>query len=129
MTTTTAEKTLANGTQKKPTTAPKKPTNPAVVTATTEMQKELTIAETLEKVNHLKMLLDHREALATKRTELRKFKFGEDENSSVLTLIDQNGNEFKTANSNLIELLTKHLEALITEKINLVTDQILAYEF
>lgn len=129
MTTATAEKPPQNGARKKTEPPIKKPANTAVMTTTSEMQKELTIAETLEKVNHLKMLLDHREALATKRTELRKFKFGEDENSSVLTLIDQSGNEFKTANSNLIELLTKHLEELITEKIESVTDEILSYEF
>ena len=130
MTTATAEKTTPkNGTQKKVETPAKKSATTAVMTTSSEMQKELTIAETLEKVNHLKMLLDRREALATKRTELRKFKFGEDESSSVLTLIDQTNNEFKTANSNLIELLTKHLEELITVKIDECTDEILNYEF
>lgn len=129
MTTTTTPKTQENGAKKKVETPTKKPATNAVMTTTSEMQKELTIAETLEKVNHLKMLLDRREALATKRTELRKFKFGEDENSSVLTLIDQTNNEFKTANSNLIELLTKYLEELISIKIDECTDEILNYEF
>lgn len=129
MTTASAEKTLPkNGASKKDPIPPKNQ-NAVTVTASTEMQREITIAETLEKVNHLKQLLDRREALATKRTELRKFKFGEDENSSVLTLIDQNENEFKTANSNLIELLMNHLEELITDKINDCTDEILSYEF
>ncbi|MCB0738599.1 MAG: hypothetical protein KDC92_13875 [Bacteroidetes bacterium] len=39
------------------------------------------------------------------RADLRKFKFGKEESSVVLTLIDQNNNEFRTSNSNLIEQL------------------------
>ena len=108
----------------------KKGENSALALATsTEMQRELTIAETLEKVNHLKQLLDRREALAQKRSELRKFKFGKEESSAVLTLVDQNENQFQTSNSNLIEMLVTRLEELFSEKINEFTDEIIDFEF
>ena len=63
------------------------------------------------------------------QTDLRKFKFGKEESSVVLTLIDQNNNEFRTSNSNLIERLANRLSALFTEKISEFTDEIIDFEF
>ena len=57
------------------------------------------------------------------RADLRKFKFGKEESSVVLTLIDQNNNEFRTSNSNLIERLVNRLSALFTEKIDEFSDE------
>ena len=61
--------------------------------------------------------------------DLRKFKFGKEESSVVLTLIDQNNNEFRTSNSNLIERLVNRLEELFSEKISEFTDEIIDFEF
>ena len=61
--------------------------------------------------------------------DLRKFKFGKEESSVVLTLIDQNNNEFRTSNSNLIERLVNRLSALFTEKIDEFSDEIIDFEF
>ncbi|MCB0738291.1 MAG: hypothetical protein KDC92_12310 [Bacteroidetes bacterium] len=77
----------------------------------------------------MKQLLDHRENLAQKRADLRKFKFGKEESSVVLTLIDQNNNEFRTSSSNLIERLVHRSSALFSEKINEFTDEIIDFEF
>ena len=63
------------------------------------------------------------------RADLRKFKFGKEESSVVLTLIDQNNNEFRTSNSNLIERLVNRLEELFTEKIDEFSDEIIDFEF
>ena len=63
------------------------------------------------------------------QTDLRKFKFGKEESSVVLTLIDQNNNEFRTSNSNLIERLVKRLSALFSEKIDEFSDEIIDFEF
>ena len=63
------------------------------------------------------------------QTDLRKFKFGKEESSVVLTLIDQNNNEFRTSNSNLIERLVNRLSALFTEKIDEFSDEIIDFEF
>ncbi|MCB0739289.1 MAG: hypothetical protein KDC92_17400, partial [Bacteroidetes bacterium] len=45
------------------------------------------------------------------------------------TLIDQNNNEFRTSNSNLIERLVNRLSALFTEKIDEFSDEIIDFEF
>ena len=63
------------------------------------------------------------------RADLRKFKFGKEESSVVLTLIDQNNNEFRTSNSNLIERLVNRLEELFSEKISEFSDEIIDFEF
>lgn len=130
--TTATTQSPKNGTARKaPAKTQNKPDeqNMAALATTPEMARELRVAETAEKVTHLKHLLDMRTGLIEKRSALRWFKPGADDSYPTLILCDREGNEFKTSNASLIAKMTEQLEKLFTSKIDEISEQLLAFKF
>ena len=70
-----------------------------VVKDVVEEPRKLTLEERIQRVEDLSMLIDRWKTLNDSRRKLQTFQIGADSLSSVISLRDANGNEFKTSNS------------------------------
>ncbi len=73
---------------------------------TTEAQPEVNLDERIQKFEKLKGLATQRERLMKSLGELTKFNYNQDDSASF-HLRDSHSLEFKTANTNLIKLVTE----------------------
>jgi len=88
--------------------------------------KTTTLEDRLSSFEKLKGLTSQRERLVGTLDELNKFKY-QNADSSVFHLKDENGQEFKTTNNNLIKLVTDVLQEQLTTRKDEIEKDILEF--
>jgi len=106
-------------------------TNPVATTMTVvkeekveEAARKLTLEERIQRVEDLSMLIDRWKTLNDSRRKLQTFQIGADSLSSVISLRDANGNEFKTSNSAVISSVIDEMKRTLDTKVRDVEEQI-----
>ncbi|HCY41795.1 MAG TPA: hypothetical protein DHV48_10630 [Prolixibacteraceae bacterium] len=89
-----------------------------------EAARKLTLEERIQKVEDLSMLIERWKTLHDSRRKLQTFQIGADSLSSVVSLRDANGNEFKTSNSAVISSVIDEMKRTLDTKIRDVESQI-----
>lgn len=93
-----------------------------------EAARKLTLEERIQKVEDLSMLIDRRKTLNDSRRKLQTFQIGADSMSSVISLRDASGNEFKTSNSAVISSVIDEMKRTLDSKVHDVEEQIYGKE-
>ncbi|WP_422350791.1 hypothetical protein [Flagellimonas sp.] len=91
------------------------------------MVPEVSIDNRIQKFEKLKGLATNRERLNQTLGELTKFNYNQDGSSSFY-IRDSHGLEFKTTNSNLINLVTTQLQKTLEQRKSEFEQEILAFE-
>ena len=91
-----------------------------------EAARKLTLEERIQRVEDLSMLIDRWKTLNDSRRKLQTFQIGADSMSSVISLRDSNGNEFKTSNSAVISSVIDEMKRTLDSKVQDVEAQIYA---
>lgn len=86
--------------------------------------RRLTLDERIQKVEDLTLMIDKWKKLSDSRRKLQTFQIGADSLSSVISLKDANGNEFKTSNSGVITEVIEVMKSNLDVKIREVEGQI-----
>jgi hypothetical protein len=86
--------------------------------------RKLTLEERIQRVEDLTMLIDRWKTLNESRRKLQTFQIGADSLSSVISLRDVNGNEFKTSNSAVITSVIDEMKRTLDAKVREVEEQI-----
>jgi hypothetical protein len=81
----------------------------------------------IQKFEKLRGLTTQRERLTETLNELTKFNYNQDGSSSFY-IRDSRNLEFKTTNSNLIKLVTTHLESTLEQRKSEIEEQIVQFE-
>ncbi len=81
----------------------------------------------IQKFEKLRGLATQRERLTQTLNELTKFNYNRDDSSSFY-LRDSHNLEFKTTNTNLIKLVTSHLQSTLEERKSEIEQQIVQFE-
>ena len=89
-----------------------------------EAARKLTLEERIQRVEDLSMLIDRWKTLNDSRRKLQTFQIGADSLSSVVSLKDANGNEFKTSNSAVISSVIDEMKRTLDVKIRDVEELI-----
>ena len=89
-----------------------------------EAARKLTLEERIQRVEDLSMLIDRWKTLNDSRRKLQTFQIGADSLSSVVSLKDANGNEFKTSNSAVISSVIDEMKRTLDVKIHDVEELI-----
>lgn len=89
-----------------------------------EAARKLTLEERIQRVEDLSMLIDRWKNLNDSRRKLQTFQIGADSLSSVISLRDANGNEFKTSNSAVITSVIDEMKRTLDTKVREVEEQI-----
>jgi len=89
-----------------------------------EAARKLTLEERIQRVEDLSMLIDRWKTLNDSRRKLQTFQIGADSLSSVISLRDANGNEFKTSNSAVITSVIDEMKRTLDAKVHDVEEQI-----
>ena len=89
-----------------------------------EAARKLTLEERIQRVEDLSMLIDRWKTLNDSRRKLQTFQIGADSMSSVISLRDSNGNEFKTSNSAVISSVIDEMKRTLDSKVHDVEEQI-----
>ena len=89
-----------------------------------EAARKLTLEERIQRVEDLSMLIDRWKTLNDSRRKLQTFQIGADSLSSVVSLKDANGNEFKTSNSAVISSVIDEMKRTLDVKVRDVEEQI-----
>lgn len=97
------------------------------VKVVTPPKPKFSLEERINRVKLLDGLTNKRQKVVQTLTDLRKFQFSSDD-SCDLELNDSSGKEFRTSNSNLIGMLTSHLESLLQGKVKELDEQIIDFE-
>jgi hypothetical protein len=84
----------------------------------------LTLEQKIEKVENLKTLVDKREKLEMSRKKLQSFVVGTNQFNENIVLTDENGNNFKTSNSEVFTKVVEAINSTLISKINEVEQQI-----
>ncbi|HBS85827.1 MAG TPA: hypothetical protein DEA97_04685 [Bacteroidales bacterium] len=96
-----------------------------VETTTAEPVKTvLSIDQKIEKVENLKTLIDKREKLEASRKKLNAFVIGANQFNENIVLTDENGNTFKTSNSEVFTRVVSVINQTLVEKITEIEKQI-----
>lgn len=95
-----------------------------VVKKEVEEPKRLSLEERIQRVEDLSMLIDRWKTLNDSRRKLQTFQIGADSLSSVISLRDANGNEFKTSNSAVIGSVIDEMKRTLDGKVKEVEEQI-----
>ncbi|MGB3342795.1 MAG: hypothetical protein WBA61_02685 [Aequorivita sp.] len=97
-------------------------------------EKEATVEKTvinlddrIQKFEKLRGLANQRERLTETLNELTKFNYNQDDSSSF-HLRDSRNLEFKTTNTNLIKLVTTHLQSTLEQRKSEIEEQIVKFE-
>lgn len=128
-----------NGTAKKETTTPKKAIQkklaeqatgkaPTPVTNQEKSQENpsvipVSLDDRMQKFEKLKGLAHQRERLNSTLTSLTKFKYNQSDSCT-----DSDGLEFRTTNTNLIQLVTNHLKHTLDTRKTDIEKQLVAFE-
>jgi len=89
-----------------------------------EPARKLTLEERIQRVEDLSMLIDRWKTLNDSRRKLQTFQIGADSLSSVISLRDANGNEFKTSNSAVISSVIDEMKRTLDTKVRDVEELI-----
>lgn len=81
----------------------------------------------IQKFEKLRGLATQRERLTQTLNELTKFNYNQDDSSSFY-LRDSRNLEFKTTNTNLIKLVTTHLQSTLEQRKSEIEEQIVQFE-
>ncbi len=81
----------------------------------------------IQKFEKLRGLATQRERLTQTLNELTKFNYNQDDSSSFY-LRDSRNLEFKTTNTNLIKLVTTHLQSTLEQRKSEIEEQIIQFE-
>jgi|TARA_E500000318_G_scaffold112008_1_gene133347 predicted patatin/cPLA2 family phospholipase len=131
-------KAKQNGTVKRQTATVKKEvqnklTSEAIV-KTVASQKKVTVEkpvinldDRIQKFEKLRGLATQRERLTETLNELTKFNYNQD-GSSSFHIRDSRHLEFKTTNSNLIKLVTTHLQSTLEQRKAEIEQEIVQFE-
>jgi hypothetical protein len=84
----------------------------------------LTLEQKIEKVENLKTFVDKREKLELSRKKLSSFVVGTNQFNENIVLTDENGNNFKTSNSEVFTKVVDAINSTLISKINEVEQQI-----
>jgi len=95
-----------------------------VVKDVVEEPRKLTLEERIQRVEDLSMLIDRWKTLNDSRRKLQTFQIGADSLSSVISLRDANGNEFKTSNSAVISSVIDEMKRTLDTKVHDVEELI-----
>ncbi|MDY7396813.1 hypothetical protein UMM65_16310 [Aureibaculum sp. 2210JD6-5] len=131
-------KTKSNGAAKKQTATVKKEvqkklTNEAIgKTVVTEKKAtvekpSVNLDDRIQRFEKLRGLATQRERLTQTLNELTKFNYNQDDSSSF-HLRDSRNLEFKTTNTNLIKLVTSHLQSTLEQRKFEIEEQIVQFE-
>ena len=101
---------------------------------TVEPEKKVTaekpvinLDDRIQKFEKLRGLATQRERLTETLNELTKFNYNQDGSSSFY-IRDSRNLEFKTTNSNLIKLVTTHLQSTLEQRKSEIEEQIVQFE-
>ena len=89
-----------------------------------EAPRKLTLDERIQRVEDLSLLIDRWKTLNDSRRKLQTFQIGADSLSSVISLRDSNGNEFRTSNSAVITSVIDEMKRTLDAKVREVEEQI-----
>mgnify|MGYP003660583946 CR=1 FL=1 len=101
------------------TTTPEKPVK--------DEKPKVNLDERIQKFEKLRGLATQRERLAQTLNELTKFNYNQDDSSSFY-IRDSRNLEFRTTNTNLIKLVTKHLQSTLEQRKSEIEQQIVQFE-
>ncbi len=87
----------------------------------------INLDERIQKFEKLRGLATQRERLTQTLNELTKFNYNQDDSSSFY-LRDSRNLEFKTTNTNLIKLVTAHLQSTLEQRKFEIEEQIVQFE-
>jgi hypothetical protein len=87
----------------------------------------INLDERIQKFEKLRGLATQRERLTQTLNELTKFNYNQDDSSSFY-LRDSRNLEFKTTNTNLIKLVTEHLQSTLEQRKYEIEEQIVQFE-
>jgi len=90
-------------------------------------KSSVNLDERIQRFEKLRGLATQRERLSQTLTELTKFNYNQD-GSCSFHLRDSVNLEFKTTNSNLIRLVTTHLQSTLEQRKSEIEQQIVAFE-
>ncbi|HET8802996.1 MAG TPA: hypothetical protein VFM72_00350 [Aequorivita sp.] len=101
----------------------------AASTEKTVAPKKATISldDRIQNFEKLRGLATQRERLTQTLNELTKFNYNQGDSSSFY-IRDSHNLEFKTTNTNLIKLVTEHLQSTLEERKSEIEEQILQFE-
>ncbi len=131
-------KVKQNGTAKKQNATVKKEVQDKLtkeaIGKTTKPEKSVVVVkptinldDRIQKFEKLRGLATQRERLTQTLNELTKFNYNQDDSSSFY-LRDSRNLEFKTTNTNLIKLVTSHLQSTLEQRKSEIEDQIVRFE-
>ena len=95
-----------------------------IVKDVVEAPRKLTLDERIQRVEDLSLLIDRWKTLNDSWRKLQTFQIGADSLSSVISLRDSNGNEFKTSNSAVITSVIDEMKRTLDVKVRDVEEQI-----
>jgi len=87
----------------------------------------INLDDRIQKFEKLRGLATQRERLTETLNELTKFNYNQD-GSSSFNLRDSRNLEFKTTNTNLIKLVTAHLQSTLEQRKAEIEEQIVKFE-
>ena len=88
---------------------------------------KINLDDRIQKFEKLRGLATQRERLTQTLSELTKFNYNQDDSSSFY-LRDSRNLEFKTTNTNLIKLVTAHLQSTLEQRKSEIEEQIVQFE-
>lgn len=91
------------------------------------LKPEVNLDDRIQKFEKLRGLATQRERLNQTLGELTKFNYNQDGSSSFY-LRDSHNLEFKTTNSNLIKLVTEHLQSTLEQRKSQIEQEIVQFE-
>ena len=93
----------------------------------TVVKPTINLDDRIQKFEKLRGLATQRERLTETLNELTKFNYNQD-GSSSFHIRDSRNLEFKTTNSNLIKLVTTHLQSTLEHRKSEIEQQIVQFE-
>ena len=85
---------------------------------------KMSIDEKISKIEDLKIIIDKREKLEASRKKLNAFVIGANQFNENIVLTDENGNTFKTSNSEVFTRVVSVINQTLVEKITEIEKQI-----
>lgn len=85
---------------------------------------QLTLDQKIEKIENLKTLIEKRERLEASRKKLTSFVVGANQFSENIILTDENGNTFKTSNTEVFTKVVDTINSTLVSKISEIEKQI-----
>ncbi len=120
---TAVKKNQTNGAKTKAPNVKVQPAKPA----SSKKDQPVSLEERIQKADEFKSLTEKRHRTISTLHSLRSFNFGSDD-SCVLVISDSQGHKFQTGNTNLVSMLKNHLEALLSDKVSALDDEIMEFK-